>query len=76
MSTTNAKIKKTLNILCNNSYETLFILFDKRFGINNVILQGKVEDKILNKARQRHITEKNSEFWDMELHNITASCFI
>ena len=28
------------------------------FGIKNVILQGKVEDKILNEARQRHITEK------------------
>ena len=26
-------------------------------GINNVILQGKV-NKILNEARQRHITEK------------------
>ena len=28
------------------------------FGINNVILQGKVEDTISNEARQRHITEK------------------
>ena len=27
-------------------------------GINNAILEGKVEDKILNEARQRHITEK------------------
>ena len=32
------------------------------FGINNVILQGKVEDKISNEARQRHITEKLRNF--------------
>ena len=31
-------------------------------GINNVILQGKVEDKILDEARQRHITEKLRNF--------------
>ena len=32
------------------------------FGINNVILQGKVEDKISNESRQRHITEKLRNF--------------
>ena len=32
------------------------------FGINNVILQGKVEDKISNEARHRHITEKLRNF--------------
>ena len=31
-------------------------------GINNVILQGKVEDKILDEARQIHITEKLRNF--------------
>ena len=31
-------------------------------GINNVILQGKVEDKILDEATQRHITEKLRNF--------------
>ena len=31
-------------------------------GINNEILQGKVEDKILDEARQRHITEKLRNF--------------
>ena len=31
-------------------------------GINNAILEGKVEDKILNEARQRHITEKMWNF--------------
>ena len=34
-------------------------LFDliNLFGIDNVILEGKVEDKISNETRQRHITE-------------------
>ena len=32
------------------------------FGVNNVILQGKVKDKISNEARQRHITEKLRNF--------------
>ena len=32
------------------------------FGINNVILQEKVEDKVLNEARQRHITENLRNF--------------
>ena len=31
-------------------------------GINNVILQGKVEDKVLDETRQRHITEKLRNF--------------
>ena len=35
-------------------------------AINNVILQGKVEDKILFKARQRHITEK---LWNFRTWN-------
>ena len=45
-------------------------------GINNVILQGKVEDKILDEARQRHITEKFAEFRDMELRDITVSFLV
>ena len=31
-------------------------------GINNIILQRKVEDKIWDEARQRHITEKLRNF--------------
>ena len=46
------------------------------FGVNNVILQGKVKDKISNEARQRHITEKFAEFQDMELRDITESFFV
>ena len=38
-------------------------------GIYNVILQGKVEDNILDEARQRHY-RKIAEFRDMELRDI------
>ena len=46
------------------------------FGINNVILQGKVEDNISNEARQRHITEKLRNFgtWNCgTLHHVFLS---
>ena len=62
----NVKFMKKLNIL-SGVYATtvlkpnLFYLINL-FGINNVILQGKVEDKISNEARQRHITEKLRNF--------------
>ena len=41
-------------------------LFDliNLFGINNVILQGKVEDKISNEARQETYNRKIAGHWN------------
>ena len=60
----NVKFMKKLNILSMLRVlkPNLFYLINL-FGTKNVILQGKVEDKILNEARQRHVTEKLRNFW-------------